>query len=87
MGKGGLGHWLHRNVGNIPVLNHEGEPVDITEAESESKNVMRSFLQRRRETNLHQQMLITVSPRAVFIYSLYISLVARIEKINKTGCF
>ncbi len=24
------GNWLRRNVGNISVLNHEGEPVDIT---------------------------------------------------------
>ncbi len=24
------GNWLRRNVGNISVLNHEGEPMDIT---------------------------------------------------------
>ncbi len=29
---GGRGDWLHRNVGNISVLNHEGEPMDITQA-------------------------------------------------------
>ncbi len=29
---GGRGNWLHSNVGNIPVLNHEGKPMDITEA-------------------------------------------------------
>ncbi len=27
----GQGNWLHRNVGNISVLNHEGEPMDITQ--------------------------------------------------------
>ncbi len=25
-------HWLSRNVGNVSVLNHEGEPMDITQA-------------------------------------------------------
>ncbi len=29
---GGQGNWLRRNVGNISVLNHEGEPMDITQA-------------------------------------------------------
>ncbi len=28
----GGGNWLLRNVGNISVLNHEGEPMDITQA-------------------------------------------------------
>ncbi len=28
----GRGNWLRRNVGNISVLNHEGEPMDITQA-------------------------------------------------------
>ncbi len=26
----GRGKWLCHNVGNISVLNHEGEPIDIT---------------------------------------------------------
>ncbi len=26
----GRGKWLCHNVGNISVLNHEGEPMDIT---------------------------------------------------------
>ncbi len=26
---GGRGNWLRRNVGNISVLNHEGEPILI----------------------------------------------------------
>ncbi len=30
--RGGRGNWLSRNVGNISVLNHEGEPMDITQA-------------------------------------------------------
>ncbi len=30
---GGRGNWLSRNVGNISVLNHEGEPMDITQAQ------------------------------------------------------
>ncbi len=30
--RGGRGNWLRRNVGNISVLNHEGEPMDITQA-------------------------------------------------------
>ncbi len=29
---GGGGDWLCRNVGNVSVLNHEGEPMDITQA-------------------------------------------------------
>ncbi len=29
---GGWGNWLRHNVGNISVLNHEGEPMDITQA-------------------------------------------------------
>ncbi len=29
---GGQGNWLSRNVGNISVLNHEGKPMDITQA-------------------------------------------------------
>ncbi len=29
-GKGG-GNWLRCNVGNIAVLNREGEPMDITQ--------------------------------------------------------
>ncbi len=28
----GGGNWLCRNVGNVSVLNHEGEPMDITQA-------------------------------------------------------
>ncbi len=28
----GGGDWLCRNVGNVSVLNHEGEPMDITQA-------------------------------------------------------
>ncbi len=28
----GAGNWLRRNVGNISVLNHEGEPMDIKQA-------------------------------------------------------
>ncbi len=28
----GGGDWLCHNVGNISVLNHEGKPVDITQA-------------------------------------------------------
>ncbi len=28
----GGGNWLRRNVGNISVLNHEGEPMDIPQA-------------------------------------------------------
>ncbi len=28
----GAGQLLHCNVGNISVLNHEGEPMDITQA-------------------------------------------------------
>ncbi len=28
----GRGDWLCSNVGNISVLNHEGEPMDITQA-------------------------------------------------------
>ncbi len=26
------GHWLRRNLGNIYVLNHEDNPMDITQA-------------------------------------------------------
>ncbi len=26
---GGQGNWLYRNVGNISVLNHEGELMDM----------------------------------------------------------
>ncbi len=29
---GWQGNWVRRNVGNISVLNHEGEPMDITQA-------------------------------------------------------
>ncbi len=29
---GGRGDWLHCNAGNISVLNHGSEPVDITQA-------------------------------------------------------
>ncbi len=51
-----INNWLRRNVGNISVLNHGGEPMDITlsnvqtrvtpvnsvnsQTESESKNGM-----------------------------------------------
>ncbi len=28
----GQGNWLHHNVGNISVLNHGGEPIDIKQA-------------------------------------------------------
>ncbi len=28
----GRGNWLCRNIENISVLNHEGEPMDITQA-------------------------------------------------------
>ncbi len=32
-GGGGLGgNWLRPNVGNISVSNHEGEPMDFTQA-------------------------------------------------------
>ncbi len=27
--RGVRGNWLRRNVGNISVLNHEGEPMDV----------------------------------------------------------
>ncbi len=31
---GGWGHWLRHNVGNISVLNHEGEPMESFLVES-----------------------------------------------------
>ncbi len=31
---GGWGHWLRRNVGNISVLNHEGELMESFLVES-----------------------------------------------------
>ncbi len=33
-GGGGGGNWLRLNVGNISVLNHEGEPMNITHVQT-----------------------------------------------------